>query len=67
MRALILAAGVGHRLAPLTDRQPKRLLPVGRCSLLERMLDSLAAMPVSETVIVVGHCQEQIRGPSEEE
>ncbi len=61
MRALILAAGVGHRLAPLTDRQPKCLLPVGGRSLLERMLDSLAALPISEAVIVVGHCQDQIR------
>lgn len=61
MRALILAAGVGHRLAPLTDRQPKCLLPVGGRSLLERMLESLAALPVSEAVIVVGHCQDQIR------
>ena len=61
MRALILAAGVGHRLAPLTDRQPKCLLPVGGRSLLERMLESLSAIPVSEAVIVVGHCQDQIR------
>lgn len=29
MRAIVLAAGVGHRLAPLTDRRPKGLLPVG--------------------------------------
>ncbi|MBI4588363.1 MAG: phosphocholine cytidylyltransferase family protein [Candidatus Rokubacteria bacterium] len=61
MRALILAAGVGHRLAPLTDRRPKCLLPVGGRSLLERMLASLAAVSVSEAVIVVGHCQDQIR------
>ncbi len=61
MRALILAAGVGHRLAPLTDRQPKCLLPVGGRSLLERMLDALAAVRVAEAVIVVGHCQDQIR------
>ena len=61
MRALILAAGVGHRLAPLTDRQPKCLLPVGGRSLLERMLGSLATLPVSEAVIVVGHLQDQIR------
>ena len=62
MRALLLAAGVGHRLAPLTDRKPKCLLPVGGRSLLERMLDSLAAVPVREAVIVVGHCQDQVRG-----
>ena len=61
MRAIVLAAGVGHRLAPLTDRRPKCLLPVGGRSLLERMLEALAALPVSEAVIVVGHCQDQIR------
>ncbi len=44
MRALILAAGVGRRLAPLTDRQPKCLLPLGRRSLLERRLESLVAV-----------------------
>ena len=48
-------------MAPLTDRQPKCLLRVGGRSLLERMLESLAATPVSEAVIVVGHCQDQIR------
>ncbi|MFQ5947176.1 MAG: NTP transferase domain-containing protein, partial [Anaerolineae bacterium] len=61
MRAIILAAGVGHRLAPLTDRRPKCLLPVGGRSLLERMLDALAALTISEAVLVVGHCQDQIR------
>lgn len=60
-RALILAAGVGHRLAPLTDQLPKCLLPVGGRSLLERMLESLAVAAVCEAVIVVGHCQDQIR------
>ncbi len=66
MRALILAAGVGHRLAPLTDRQPKCLLSVGGRSLLERTLDSLAVLPISEAVIVLGHCQEQIRRVAED-
>lgn len=61
MRAIILAAGVGQRLAPLTDRQPKCLLPVGGRSLLERMLDAVAAVTIAEAVIVVGHCQDQIR------
>jgi choline kinase len=61
VRAIILAAGVGHRLAPLTDRRPKCLLPVGGRSLLERMLAALRAAGVAEAVVVVGHCQEQIR------
>jgi choline kinase len=36
-------------------------LPVGGRSLLDRMLDSLAANGVQETVLVVGHCQDQVR------
>lgn len=61
MRAVILAAGVGRRLAPLTDHQPKCLLPVGRRSLLEQMLESLNALRITDVLIVVGHCQEHIR------
>jgi choline kinase len=55
MKAVILAAGVGSRLAPLTDDRPKVLVPVlGRC-LLFRQLDRLAAAGVpSEDVVVVG-------------
>ena len=61
MKAVVLAAGVARRLAPLTDRTHKCLLPVGGRSLLDRMLDALAANGVEETVLVVGHCQDQIR------
>ncbi|MFQ5897473.1 MAG: NTP transferase domain-containing protein [Candidatus Methylomirabilia bacterium] len=61
MRAIILAAGVGRRLAPLTDHQPKCLLPVGGRSLLERMLAALDALAIPEALLVVGHCQERIR------
>lgn len=61
MTAIILAAGIGRRLAPLTDRCPKCLLPVGGRSLLERMLDAVEAAGVRDALVVVGHCQEQIR------
>jgi len=61
MKAVILAAGAARRLAPLTDRTNKCLLPVGGRSLLDRMLEALAAQGVDETVIVVGHCQDQVR------
>ena len=55
MKAVILAAGVGSRLAPLTDDQPKVLVPVLGRSLLFRQLDWLAAAGIpSEDVIVVG-------------
>ena len=61
MKAIILAAGVARRLAPLTDHTHKCLLPVGERSLLDRMLDALAASGVEESVLVLGHCQDQVR------
>jgi len=55
MKAVILAAGVGSRLAPLTDDQPKALVPVLGRSLLFRQLDFLAAAGIpSEDVAIVG-------------
>ncbi len=61
MKAIILAAGVARRLAPVTDHTQKALLPVGGRSLLDRMLDGLAACGVEESALVVGHCQDQVR------
>jgi choline kinase len=61
MKAIILVAGVARRLAPLTDRTHKALLPVGGRSLLDRMLDALAPSAVDEAVLVVGHCGDQVR------
>ena len=55
MKAVILAAGVGSRLAPLTNNRPKVLVPVLGRSLLFRQLDWLAAAGVvSDDVVVVG-------------
>jgi choline kinase len=61
MKAVILAAGVARRLAPLTDRTHKCLLPVGDRPLLLRMLEALAGAGIRETVLVVGHCADQVR------
>jgi choline kinase len=61
VNAIILAAGVARRLAPLTDTTHKCLLPVGGRPLLARMLDALAGAGIRETVIVVGHCADQVR------
>ena len=61
MKAIVLAAGVARRLAPLTDRTHKCLLDVGGRPLLARMLGALEAVGVRETVLVVGHCADQVR------
>jgi choline kinase len=61
MKAVILAAGVARRLAPLTDTTHKALLPVGGRPLLTRMLTALERAGIEETVLVVGHCADQVR------
>ena len=59
--ALLLAAGTGSRLAPLTDMVPKCLVPVNEISILERLIDSLQEHNFKRLVIVVGHQADCIR------
>ena len=51
MRAMILAAGLGKRMRPLTDNLPKPLLRVGGQSLIEHQISRLARCGVREIVI----------------
>jgi choline kinase len=61
MRGIVLAAGGGTRLRPLTDRLPKTLLPVdGSRSILELVVDNLAQVGMSEIVVVSGHAAHTI-------
>lgn len=60
MRALILAAGRGERLRPLTDRLPKPLLEVGGKSLIERHVEKLADAGFREIVINLSHLGDRI-------
>ena len=60
LTAIILAAGVARRLAPLTDHTQKSLLPVGGRAILARMLEALHAVGVPRVAIVVGHCADQV-------
>lgn len=55
MRAIILAAGRGERLRPLTDSLPKPLLQVGGKALIEYHLEHLAAAGFQDVVINQGH------------
>lgn len=55
MRAMILAAGRGERLRPLTDSLPKPLLQVGGKALIEYHLQGLAAAGFRDVVINQGH------------
>ena len=62
MIAMVLAAGAGRRLAPLTDDLPKTLLPVadGR-SILETTLGNVKHVGLDDVVIVVGFAAHRIR------
>ena len=61
MNALLLAAGVGRRLGDLANHGPKCLLPMGKDHLLGRTLDTLAALGIETTTIVVGHFAEKVK------
>jgi len=60
MKAMILAAGRGERLRPLTDAVPKALVPAGGKPLIEWHLERLAADGCREAVINVSHLGERI-------
>ncbi len=50
-KAFVLAAGMGERMRPLTDRCPKPLLVVGGMTMLDRSLNALAEAGVEEAVV----------------
>ncbi|HJU05514.1 MAG TPA: phosphocholine cytidylyltransferase family protein, partial [Nitrospiraceae bacterium] len=61
MKAVILAAGVGKRLWPVTQHRPKCLIELGGRTLLSRYLEHLAGVGIRQAVIVVGYKHEMIR------
>lgn len=56
MKAIILSAGQGSRLLPLTESTPKCLLPIGGRSLIEHQIAALGQAGVTEVVVVTGFC-----------
>ncbi len=60
MKAIILSAGQGSRLGPLTADRPKCLIEFGGRSLLDRQLDTLDANGVGEVVVVTGFRDDQV-------
>ena len=54
MKAIILSAGQGKRLLPLTERAPKCMLPVGGRPLISRQIDALLKCGVEDIAVVVG-------------
>ena len=60
MKAIVLAAGLGNRLRPLTNEIPKCLVEVNGKTLLENILDNLIAVGVKETWIVTGYLASKV-------
>lgn len=60
VRAMILAAGRGERLRPLTDHTPKPLIPVQGKPLIVHHIERLAAAGITDIVINLNHLAEQI-------
>lgn len=61
MNAVLLAAGEGKRLGPLTERRPKPMTPVGNQPILESVLEAAIGAGVDSFVFVVGHAHERIQ------
>ncbi|TDI64566.1 MAG: phosphocholine cytidylyltransferase family protein [Alphaproteobacteria bacterium] len=59
--ALLLAAGTGSRLRPLTKNAPKCLTEVGGLPILERLVHNLAEHGIERLVVVIGHLGDRIR------
>src|SRR3979490_1204141 len=59
-KAMVLAAGLGVRMRPLTDRMPKPLVRVAGRALLDHVLDKLGDAGVSQAVVNVHYLPDQI-------
>ena len=61
MKAVILAAGEGSRMRPLTYARPKVMLPVANRPILEHLLIEAAKAGIREFIFIVGYHDEQVR------
>ena len=61
MKAIILAAGVGSRIRPLTDNCPKCLLKVCGNTILEMMISHIQDCGINEIIFVTGYLEDQIK------
>jgi MurNAc alpha-1-phosphate uridylyltransferase len=59
-RAMLLAAGRGERLRPLTDEKPKPLFPLGGKPIIDHVLDRVCEAGVTDVVVNAHHLAEQI-------
>lgn len=61
MKAIVLAAGLGGRMRPLSDRVHKGMLPVGGRTIIERIVDGLLAIDVKDILVVTGYRSAEVQ------
>jgi len=61
VKAVILAAGEGNRMRPLTSSRPKVMLPIANKPILEHLLIEVREAGIKEFIFIVGYCDEQVR------
>lgn len=61
MKAILLAAGIGSRIRPLTDDKPKCLLEVNGRTILQNMLENVEACGMKDVIIITGYLEEMIK------
>ncbi|MEM4520945.1 MAG: sugar phosphate nucleotidyltransferase [Candidatus Bathyarchaeia archaeon] len=62
MKAVVLAAGEGQRLRPLTYTRPKHMIPVGGRPILEHLINSLKESGIEEILMIVNYKEDVIKG-----
>lgn len=62
MKAVILAAGEGSRMRPLTQHRPKVMLPVAGKPIMEHLINELISAGIGEILLVVGYKEDVVRG-----
>ena len=61
MKAVVLAAGKGRRLWPLTEKRPKPMIPVMNRPILEHIVEALETAGAREVILVVGANRERVQ------
>jgi UDP-N-acetylglucosamine diphosphorylase/glucosamine-1-phosphate N-acetyltransferase len=61
LKAVILAAGEGNRMRPLTATRPKVMLPLANKPIMEHLLIEAREAGIKEFILVVGYCDQQVR------
>jgi len=60
MKCVILAAGEGKRLRPLTSTKPKSIIPIANKPILQHIIENLRCVNIKDIIIVIGYHSEKI-------